>query len=181
MRLETERLILRRFDESDTPALAEILADPEVTRNLLVSPMTTTKDVRRLIARRNEALDKGEAYPLAVVIKESGALAGVCMLKDVSRDHLHAELVYYLGKEHWGKGYMTEAARRMLQFGFEELGLERIEVGCFARNEASARVIEKLGFTYEGRFRHRYMKDSEFLDELRFGMIREDWERRRER
>ncbi len=65
----------------------------------------------------------------------------------------------------------------MIRFGFEELGLERISVGCFARNKASARVIEKLGFKYEGCARHEFLKDGEFLDELQFGMIREDYDR----
>ena len=176
MRLETERLILRPFEDSDAPALMPIMNDPEVTANMLISATFSEADIAESIRNRIESLEKRERYSLAVTLKEAGTLIGMCSLSRVSWEHMHGELVYGLGKAFWGKGYMTEAARRMVRFGFEELGLERISVGCFARNKASARIIEKLGFTPEGLARHAYCKDGEFLDELRFGMIRSDYD-----
>ena len=176
MKLETERLILRPFEDGDAPALMPIMNDPEVTHNLLTSPTFSEEDIAETIRKRKAAIEAKERYSLAVVLKETGRLMGACSLIEVSWEHMHAELVYSLGKEFWGKGYMTEAVRRMIQFGFEELGLERISVGCFARNKASARIIEKLGFEFEGLARHAYCKDGEFLDELRFGMIRSDYD-----
>ena len=176
MRLETERLILRPFEDGDAPALLQIMNAPEVTANLLISPTFSQEDIAESIRKRIDAMEARERYSLAIVQKETGALMGTCALINVSWEHMHAELVYYLGTEFWGKGYMTEAVRRMVQFGFEELGLERISVGCFARNKASARIIEKLGFQPEGIARHAYRKDGEFLDELRFGMIRSDFD-----
>ena len=175
MRLETERLILRSPEESDAPALMPIMNDPEVTHNLLLSPAFSEEDVIEFIRNRNADIENREKYALAVVLKGSGTLIGVCSLVCVSWKQLNAEMVYWLGKSYWGKGYMTEAARRMIQFGFEGLGLERISVGCFARNKASAHVIEKLGFKYEGCHRHKFLKDGEFQDELSFGMIRADY------
>jgi len=175
MRLETERLILRPFEDADAPAMLSIMNDPEVMHNLLSSPTFSEEDIAESIRRRKAAIEAKERYSLAVILKETGALMGACSLIEVSWEHMHAELVYYIGQEFWGKGYMTEAARRTIQFGFEELGLERISVGCFARNKASARIIEKLGFQSEGVARHAYRKDGEFLDELRFGMIRSDY------
>ena len=176
MRLETERLILRPVEESDAPDLFSIMNDPGVTANLLISPPFPEDRVIAWIRSRREAWEKKERLAAAVVLKESGELIGTCSLMNVCWEHMNAELIYWLGKEFWGKGYMTEAVRRMVQFGFEELGLERISVGCFARNKASARVIEKLGFKYEGCARNRFLKDGEFLDELQFGMIREDYD-----
>lgn len=175
MQLETERLILRPFEDGDAPALMAIMNAPDVTANLLISPTFSEEDVAETIRKRIEALENRERYCLAVVLKDTGTLIGMCSLTGVSWEHMHAELVYYLGKEFWGKGCMTEAAGRMVQFGFEELGLERIRVGCFARNKASARIIEKLGFKSEGLARHAYCKDGEFLDELRFGMLRSEF------
>lgn len=175
MRLETERLILRPFEEGDAPALMQIMNDPKVTANLLISPCFSEDNIAEWIRNRIDGIEKREGYALGMVLKETGGLIGTCSLIKVSWEHMHAELVYYLAKEFWGKGYMTEAAAKMIQFGFEELGLERISVGCFARNEASARIIEKLGFTFEGLARHAYLKDGEFLDELRFGMLRSEF------
>ena len=174
MRLETERLILRPFEDSDAPVLC-VLRSPEVTYNLL-SDTQSEDEAASWVVRARESVDQKHGYPMAVTLKESGRLMGVCGLFRLSWEHMHAELIYWLGKDFWDKGYMTEAARRMVQFGFEELGLERISVGCFARNKASARIIEKLGFQFEGLARHAYRKDGEFLDELRFGMIRSDYD-----
>ncbi|HET6454256.1 MAG TPA: GNAT family N-acetyltransferase, partial [Armatimonadota bacterium] len=139
----------------------------------------TEDEAASWVSRARKSVNEKQCYPMAVTLKEDGRLMGMCGLFRVSWEHLNAELIYWLGKDFWGKGYMTEAARRMIQFGFEELGLERISVGCFARNKASGRIIEKLGFTPEGVARHAYCKDGEFLDELRFGMIRSDYDHSR--
>ena len=175
MRLETERLILREPEDKDAPVLC-VLRSPEVTYNLL-SETQSEDEAYSWVARARNSVNEKSSYPMAITLKEDGRLTGMCGLFRISWEHMHAELIYWLGKEFWGKGYMTEAARRMVQFGFEELGLERISVGCFARNKPSARIIEKLGFTFEGLARHAYRKDGESLDELRFGMIRSDYDR----
>lgn len=120
-------------------------------------------------------MDADERYELGIVPKDIDRAIGVCSLCRVSREHLSAELVYWIGKPYWGQGYITEAARKVLEFGFMYLGLERICVGCFTRNKVSARVIEKLGFTYEGLARGEYKKDNERFDALHFGMLREDY------
>lgn len=174
MKLETDRLIIRPVEEFDAPALFPIMNDPEVTANLLLPSPYPEDRVLTWIRSAREALDRGDRYELAVVPKDTGRAAGVCSLYRVSWEHLTAELVYWIGKPYWGCGYMTEAARRVLGFGFTELGLERISVGCFSRNEGSARVIEKLGFTYEGVARGEYKKGNERFDTLHFGMLRED-------
>ena len=173
MKLETDRLILRPFEKSDAPLVCA-LRSPEVTYNLL-SDTQSEDEAASWVSKARKSVSKKQGYPMAVILKEDGRLMGLCGLFRVSWEHMQAELIYWLGKEFWGKGYMTEAARRMVQFGFEELGLERISAGCFVRNKASARIIEKLGFPFEGLDRHAYTKDGEFLDELRFGMLREDF------
>ncbi len=174
MKLETERLILRPVEDGDAHDVYLMRSDPDVTHNLL-SGMQSDEEALAWVDRCRKALEDREMYPMAVALKEDGRVIGACCLLRVSWDHMNAELVYWLGKEFWGRGYMPEAAARLVKFGFEELGLERIAVGCFARNKASARVIEKLGFTYEGCARHRFRKDGEFLDELQFGMLREEF------
>lgn len=174
MRLETERLILRPPDDRDADDLYPIISDPEVTNNLLIPYPFPEERMLPWIRDRREALRARERYTLVVVLKETGRVIGICGLIGCSWKHLNAELIYWLGKQYWGKGYMPEAAGRIVRFGFEELGLERISVGCFTRNEASRRVIEKLGFTYEGCARHEYRKDGEYQDVYHFGMLREE-------
>jgi len=175
MKLETERLVLRPLEESDEADLYPIFNDPEVTQNLLIRHPYPRERMLPWIRERIVAYRHRERYVFAMVLRHSSEVAGICGLVAVNWEHMNAELVYWLGRPHWNKGYVTEAARSMIRFGFEDLGFERISVGCFARNSASARVIEKLGFQPEGCARHEFLKDGEYLDALHFGMISGDY------
>lgn len=176
MMLETERLILRPIEESDALALFPIINDPDVASGLLTMPHPYPEDgLVPWIRKAQEAMGRKEQYHMVIVLKEPGLPMGVCSLSDLSWEHANAELGYWLGKKYWGRGYMTEAVTGIVRFGFEELGLERIYACCFANNPASARVLEKVGFRYEGCARHEYKKDSEFVDMRHFGMIRQDF------
>lgn len=91
------------------------------------------------------------------------------------------ELGYWLGEEFWGRGIMTEAARALVGWGFQNLICERIYVELFAENKASEQVIKKAGFTYEGRLRCAVWKYGRSMDVLMYSVIRQDWETGRDR
>lgn len=80
---------------------------------------------------------------------------GTCGFVNWSLDHARAELGYAIHREYWGQGLVPEAVRAMISFGFEKIGLNRIEARCIAENTASARVMEKAGMSYEGTLRQR--------------------------
>lgn len=82
-----------------------------------------------------------------------------------------AEIGYWLGEEFWGRGIMTEVVEAVTDWGFETLGLVRIYAAVFARNPASARVLEKAGYTFEGTQRAAYLKDGEFIDGLLYAKV----------
>jgi ribosomal-protein-alanine N-acetyltransferase len=85
-------------------------------------------------------------------------------------------VAYYLAEKAWGKGYMTEILKRVIDFCFDELGLNRVEADHFARNPASGRVMEKAGMTKEGLARQKYCKDGEFLDAVLYAIVKGDRE-----
>ena len=175
MRIETERLILRPMEESDADALFPLINDADVAINMLSVPHPYPEDAYvPWIRQSREAMERKEMYETAIVLKETGLPIGACTIMNISWGHMRAEIGYWLGKPYWGQGYMTEAVKGMLRFGFEELGLERIYAICFKRNKASARVLEKAGLKYEGLMRHGVKKGDEFLDVPLFGIIRED-------
>jgi ribosomal-protein-alanine N-acetyltransferase len=89
------------------------------------------------------------------------------------------ELGYWLGEEFWGRGIMTEAARALVDWGFQNLVCERIFAGLFTGNEASERVIKNAGFTYEGRLRRAVWKHGRYMDVLMYSIIRQDWKNER--
>lgn len=95
---------------------------------------------------------------------------GIFPKEDVYR--MNAEIGYWLGEEYWGKGIATEAAKLISTYGFETLGMKRIYASVFSPNKASAKVLEKAGFTYEGTHRQSVYKNGEYLDELFYGLVR---------
>ena len=108
--------------------------------------------------------------------REDERLIGSCGFVSQAGERRSAEIGYWLGKPYWGKGYAAEAARALVCFGFEQMGLERVEAKCFLDNRAGQRVIEKLGMKLEGTDRSEMIKGS--YPELRvYAIARQHWER----
>jgi RimJ/RimL family protein N-acetyltransferase len=147
--IETRRLILRPFVPDDLDRLAVILSDPDVMRYLPGgSPRTreqTENTFKFTIAHWEQ---RGFGW-WAVVNKANQELIGWCGLKLVETTG-ETEVLYMLARQHWGKGYATEAATASLRYGFEELGLDRIIAVAVPANIASRRVMEKMGMQYQG-------------------------------
>src|SRR5229473_1985998 len=122
-----------------------------------------------------EELLNGSGLRLGIVVRESDTLCGGVGLR-IEPDHHRAELGYWIGVPHWGKGYATEAAGAMVKYGFETLGLHRIFASHFANNSASARVLRKIGMRHEGSQRGHILKWGEFLDIEMYGMVASDVE-----
>jgi len=176
MRLETERLILRPFEDGDVPALFPLINDADVAATMLSTCYPYSVDeFLAFFKRALEAMERRERYEMAIVLKGTGLPIGAVRFFHISREHLRTELGYWLGRKYWGQGYMTEAVNRMAQFGFEKLGFERMHAYCFTRNAGSIRVLEKAGFRQEGHIRHGVRKNGEFHDVLLYGVIRENF------
>jgi [ribosomal protein S5]-alanine N-acetyltransferase len=147
-RLETERLLLRPPEYSDVPAMAALIGDYDVAKNLASVPHPYSEDDgRAFVSRTAEARAKGEGYCFAILRKEDLAFMGCCGL------HLkdgRYELGYWLGKPFWNQGYATEAARKLASFAFHDLKAEGVWAGWFDDNPASGRVLEKLGARPDG-------------------------------
>lgn len=147
-RLETERLILRRWQPSDLEGLAAIDADPEVMRYIGDGSVRTPDETRAALARMQAAWDERGYGHFAVQRRDDGALAGWVGLAVPAflPEVLPAvEIGWRLGRAQWGQGFATEAARAVLAFGFREVGLERVISIGHVDNAASLRVMAKLG------------------------------------
>lgn len=89
--------------------------------------------------------------------------------------HLSAEIGYWLGETYWGKGIASKTVHTLVNYIFMNTHLLRLYAGVFSNNPASARVLEKNGFVREGYFRKSIIKRNEILDEVRYGLLRQDW------
>jgi RimJ/RimL family protein N-acetyltransferase len=174
--LETARLLLRPLDVADARAIAERAGDRRVARYLIAVPSPYPVSLAtRWISGRIAWWPQARGVTLAITQRgRPGELLGSVSLRRFVRDR-RAELGYWLGVDAWGKGYATEAAAALLDFGFRELVLERIYAQVLEGNAASCRVLAKLGMQPEGVRRRHVRKGRRLLDVHLFGVLREEW------
>jgi RimJ/RimL family protein N-acetyltransferase len=175
MLIATERLVLRRFRAADAPVLAEYRSDPEVARYQSWDAPFPLLRAETAVANFI-ASDAGRAgwFQYAVERAEDRALIG-----DVAV-HLHdnlkqAEIGFTLATAYQKRGYATEAVGAVLGRLFRVQGLHKVSGECDARNVASAGLMERLGFTLEGRLRQQTWIKGEWTDDLIFGLLAEEW------
>lgn len=173
-RLETERLMLRALEMSDCPRVTELAGDRRIYDMTLLIPhpyaLKQAEDWIGTHAAHWARWREDWSMNFAIRSKSSDELMGVIGLVGVPR-HKRAEMGYWLGVPFWGNGFMTEAARAVVEFAFGTLGVNRIEAGVFDGNEASANVLRKVGFVEEGVLRQRFLKGGKFVDERMFANL----------
>ena len=179
MTFETERLILRPWTEDDAASLYRDASDPDVGPSAGWPPHTDVENSRNVI---REILAKDGTF--AVVPKGTCEAIGSISLmgnmtgsaSNITDKEDEAELGYWIGKPFWGRGLIPEAARELMRYGFEELGLNKIWCGYFDGNEKSRRVQEKCGFVYHHTNRDIiWFATGETLTEHISCITREEW------
>lgn len=174
--LETDRLILRPWAETDAESLYEYAKDPAVGP---IAGWPPHKDVTESLHIIRNVLNGAECYALCE--KKSNQPIGSIELKLVGHTDMtdkddECELGYWLGKPFWGKGYMPEAVREVLRYGFENLGMSTVWCGYYEGNVQSKRVQEKVGFIY-----HHTCKEVSvpLMNDIRIGhtnyMTKQQW------
>jgi RimJ/RimL family protein N-acetyltransferase len=146
--LESERLLLRPPEPRDVAAITTWIGDFEVAKNLATVPHPYREaDARAHVAQAIEARAKGEGFVFVVTRRQDEMVLGHCglRLKDGAW-----RLGYWLGRPFWGQGYASEAAALVLRYAFDVLRADRVGAGWFHDNPASGRILEKLGFSYDG-------------------------------
>jgi RimJ/RimL family protein N-acetyltransferase len=169
--LATERLILRPPELADAPAVQRLAGAREVALNTLHIPHPYPDGAAEAWIGRNPNENE---LRFAITPRDSGELAGVIGLI-VNRDHLRAEIGYWIGVPYWGRGYAAEAGRAVVRYAFGELGLNRVYAEVFSRNPASARVLQKIGMRHEGTHRAHIVKWGEAVDVEMYGVLRGEW------
>jgi [ribosomal protein S5]-alanine N-acetyltransferase len=164
---------------TDLPALRAVNSDPEVTKYLPYPTWTTEDEAAAWLDRLQKRFASREAVQFAICINASEAAIGNALLFNFSVEHEVAEIGYVIGRAHWGKGYVTEAMQPLIDCAFERIGCHRLQAKLAADNHASARVLEKLGFTHEGTSREDFAKDGVRSDTAFYGMLRREWQTKR--
>lgn len=174
MILQTERLLLRPFMESDAEDLYTYASNPEVGLPAGWEPHTSAEYSKEII---QTVFSSPEIY--AVCRKEDARAIGCAGFhrNDIAETEDEYELGYWIGKPYWGQGLIPEACRELLHHAFEDLCMQRIWCGHYEGNSRSRRVQEKLGFAY-----HHTTIGLKVLGEIRTGHVmlltKEDWEKK---
>ncbi len=176
MMLETERLLMREFVEADWQAVFAYQSDPLYLRYYDWTPrsQTDTREfVQMFITQQKE--QPRTKFQLAVVLKQENQLIGNCGIRVNNPQLREANIGYEIDSRYWRKGYATEAARAILKFGFEELGMHRIWSWCVAENIASVRVLEKIGMRREGHLREKEFIKGRWYDSFLYAILEREW------
>jgi RimJ/RimL family protein N-acetyltransferase len=177
--LRTERLVLRPWRLDEGPRAESLVGAWEIADTTARIPHPYPEGGGAAwIAKHESAWRAGEVAQFAIALAETDEPVGTIALEGF-HDPAVAVLGYWLGVPYWNRGYTTEAARALIDYGFEQMGLHRIEATWFMRNPASGRIMEKVGMAMEGVQRSAMRKWDVWEDVGMRAILRPDWEAQR--
>lgn len=169
---ETLRTIIRPYEKRDADAVWKIVSHPKIYETTYFIPKDYPREkVDWWINSVNNSAKAFESFEFGIFNKENGAYIGNCGITGIKKREMSGSIAYFIDPGNWNNGYATESGEAMLEFAFEVLRLYRVSGKCMSQNAASSKVMEKLGFTYEGTGRKSIYKDGKFLDVHHFSIL----------
>ncbi len=174
--MKGDKVSLSPVEKGDARRIYELFVNPEVRRFIDAHNSWMIPNELQEEEFVNDIL-KNRKFTFPVIENSSGELIGLVSLMKVDTRNGKAELGYWIGRPYWGKGYGTEAAKLAVEYGFKVIGLRKIYAYVYEANEASKRILEKLGFKLVGRLR-QHLLDPELgpVDLLVYDLFKEEWE-----
>lgn len=176
--IETDRLILRRFEYTDDTAMLKYWIADEKIQSLYSEPVYSTKEeVKELLDVYIGSYEKPDYYRWAIIEKDCGECIGQIAYFLVDNKNHFAEIEYCIGLEFQCRGYATEATKAIISFGFDEINLNKVQICTKTINQPLKRVIEKCGLTYEGTLRDYFFMNGEYMGRHYFSILRSEYEK----
>lgn len=172
--LETERLILRKMTMDDAADMFEYASDPEVTRHSTWNTHQTLHDTRQFLQYMIANYEAKQVSSWGIEHKRDGKFIGTGGFIYWRPEHNRSEIGYALSRAYWNQGLMSEAVAAMVRFGFEEMGLNRLEARCNVDNIGSERVMQKVGMTYEGTIREQLLVRGHYESVKLYSILRSE-------
>lgn len=176
MKIEAARLTLCRLQETDVDDVFQWSSDPEVSRYMSWTPHKCRNEAAEFIQSANDLYRIGSrAAPLAIQLKETGAVIGTCNFREWCQDEARGEIAFALSPLFWGRGLMKEAVVALINHGFS-LGLHRIQATVELENIRSRALLKRIGFEFEGILRGYVQKLPNLHIDLEvWSVLRTDW------
>jgi RimJ/RimL family protein N-acetyltransferase len=175
--LKGKSVLLRPFRRSDISYFLKWFNDPEIVQYLdMYLPMTEMSEEKFIEELGTTRARSDVLFVIEVTDGDLNTPIGNCGLHQInSKDHSAIFGIIIGDKDYWSKGYGVEAARLLINYGFQQLNLHRISSSAIAFNERSIKLHKKLGFREEGRLRQAMFKNGQYHDRVEFGILREEW------
>jgi RimJ/RimL family protein N-acetyltransferase len=168
--LRSNRLLLRSYTLADAPIVQRLAGDRRVALPTAAIPHPYPDGAAESwISTHPELFAARKGVCFAITVGATAELVGTMSLLDIAAAHARGEVGYWVGLQHWGNGYCTEALHLLMSFAEEHFALTRLTGRCVASNVASARVMEKVGFSLEGRLIKHVLREGRYEDMLLFG------------
>ena len=172
--LQSKRLILIQSDVSHASDLFAFWTDPEVSKFMNMEPITTVDEVIDRIDFMNQLAAMNQSIRYTIFLKESNQIIGSCGFNYIDFENERAEIGYDLGKEYWGNGFGFEAVSALMSYWFHDLGLNRLEARVIPENLPSNRLLNGLGFHFEGILRQSEKSNGDFIDIMMYSRLKKD-------
>jgi ribosomal-protein-alanine N-acetyltransferase len=174
--LRGERVTLRELKLTDAPSLVAMLATAEVAR-FITPPPTTVEGFERFIEWTHLQRSQGAYACFAVVPDHMDTAIGIFQVRQLDPSFATAEWGFAIGSAFWGTGVFADGAKLMVDFAFQTLGVHRLEARAAARNGRGNAALAKVGAVREGFLRKSFRRNGEYLDQILWSIVREDWMR----
>ena len=170
--VETDRLIIREFNEDDFKSIHTYASKPEVTMYVPFGPNSEI-DTELFLKKTIDCQIENPRcdYELAVILKQNGILIGSCGIHITNISNKEGYIGYCYDNKYWRNGYASESANAIIKFGFQELKLHRIFATCCPDNIGSAKVMEKIGMKKEGCLREHKLQKGKWRDSIIYSVL----------
>ncbi|WP_338708932.1 GNAT family protein [Paenibacillus amylolyticus] len=173
--LETKRLLLREIKQSDSQDIFQYFSSDEVTKFYDVQSFTNTKQAEELIQRWKERFENGQVIRWGIALKSDNRIIGTCGFHGCMKQHYKAVMGYELAPEFWRQGYMTEVTQKIVEYGFKNLELNRIEAFVEPENAGSRKLLERIGFSEEGILKEHFYWKNRFVDNVIYAILKKEY------
>ena len=174
-KIETKNLILESFTIQDAEELFKIRSDDRVTKYLDRDNHKTVQESKTMIQMMIQSYKDKGGINWIIRKKASFEVAGYIGFWNLIRENVRAEIGYVLKPEYWGKGYMSEALLKVLEYGFNEFKLHSILANVNPQNKRSIKILEKFGFKKEAHFREDFLYNGKYLDSEIYCLLETDF------
>lgn len=173
MHKKSKKIKLRKLVISDAEFINKNARDKDITKySYVIPPPFNFKKAKKFIKKTQQEMQKKKAYEFGIELRKTKELIGTINLFNINYKNKNAEVGIWLAKKYWGQGLAQEVLRLMLQFGFKNLKLKRIQARVLHKNKASQNLLKKTGFKLEGRLRKRTFFKNQWFDDLIYGILK---------